>query len=567
MVVSEILSTQREKLMTKAYILSVDDEPQVLNAVNRDLRRHYQRDYRILKVGSGQEALDTLQQLKERNEPVALLLADHRMPGMTGTEFLTQAMKLYPEARRVLLTAYADTEAAITSINDIGLDYYLMKPWDPPEQNLYPVLDDLLQEWSSTVVMPYQGIRVAGTLWSPRSHDVKDFLSRNRIPYQWLDIEVNSDAKTLVEAVHQEKKGLPVVFMPDGSRLVSPTTKELAEAVGMRTEASEPYYDLIIIGGGPAGLGAAVYGGSEGLKTLLIDKSATGGQAGTSSRIENYLGFPKGLSGAELANRATAQAERFGVEILIPQEVVAVHVEEPYKYVTLVDGTKLSSKALVVATGVDVRRLQVPGVEGLEGAGVYYGAAMTEAANYADQHVFIVGGANSAGQGAMFFSRFASQVSMLVRGPSLTLSMSQYLIDQIEGTDNIDVRTNTEVVEVKGDERLTSIVLKNNVTGETTEEPAPALFVFIGAAAFTDMLEGVVERDAQGFIITGMDLIRDGKVIGGWNLKRQPFMHETSVPGIFAVGDVREGSVKRVASAVGEGAIAVSMVHQYLKTV
>jgi len=553
--------------MIKPFILSVDDEPQVLNAINRDLRRHYQRDYRILKAGSGKEALDTLQQLKERNDPVALFLVDHRMPGMTGTEFLAQAIKLYPEARRVLLTAYADTEAAITSINEIGLDYYLMKPWDPPEQNLYPVLDDLLQEWSSTVSMPYQGIRVAGTLWSPRSHDVKDFLSRNRIPYQWLDIEVNGEAKALVEGLHQEKKGLPVVFLPDGSQLVSPTMKELADSLGMRTEASAPYYDLIIIGGGPAGLGAAVYGGSEGLKTLLIDKSATGGQAGTSSRIENYLGFPKGLSGAELARRATAQAERFGVEILIPQEVVSVRVEEPYKYVTLADGNELSCKALVVATGVDVRRLQVPGIEGLEGAGVYYGAAMTEAANYADQHVSIVGGANSAGQGAMFFSRFASQVTMLVRGPSLALSMSQYLIDQIEGTDNIDVRTNTTVEEIKGDTRLTSLVLKNSKTGELTEEPTAALFVFIGATAHTDMLKDIVERNEQGFIITGQDLIHDGKISGGWKIDRQPFLHETSVPGVFAVGDVRNGSVKRVASAVGEGAIAVSMVHQYLKTV
>ncbi len=554
--------------MAKPYILSVDDEPQVLNAVNRDLRRYYQRDYRILKSSSGQEALATLEQLRERNEAVALLLADHRMPGMTGTEFLAEAMKLFPEARRVLLTAYADTEAAITSINAIGLDYYLMKPWDPPEQNLYPVLDDLLQEWSSTVTLPYQGIRVVGTLWSPQSHDIKDFLSRNRVPYQWLDMETNSEALALVENVQSDaKRRLPVVFLPEGEVLVGPETGELARAIGMQTEASAPYYDLIIIGGGPAGLGAAVYGGSEGLKTLMVDKSATGGQAGTSSRIENYLGFPKGLSGGELARRATAQAERFGVEMLIPQEVTAVRVEQPFKFITLVDGTEISCKALVVATGVDVRRLQVPGIENLEGAGVYYGAAMTEAANYAGQHVYIVGGANSAGQGAMFFSRFASQVTMLVRGPSLTLSMSQYLIDQIDGTSNIDVRTHTEVVEVKGEDRLSSIFLHNRETGETKEEPAAALFVFIGAAAYTEMLEGLVERNKQGFIITGPDLIRDNKIGGGWNIKRQPYMLETNVPGIFAVGDVRNGSVKRVASAVGEGAIAVSMVHQYLKTV
>jgi len=553
--------------MTKPYILSVDDEPQVLNAIVRDLRRQYQRDYRILKAGSGQEALDSLQQLRERSEAVALLLADHRMPNMTGTQFLAKAIKLFPEARRVLLTAYADTEAAITSINEIGLDYYLMKPWDPPEQNLYPILDDLLLEWSSTVTMPYQGIRVAGTLWSPHSHDVKDFLSRNRVPYQWLDIEATAEAKALVESVVEGAPDLPVVFLPDGGRLIGPSISELAHSLGMQTEASAPYYDLIIIGGGPAGLGAAVYGGSEGLETLLIDKSATGGQAGTSSRIENYLGFPKGLSGAELARRATAQAERFGVEILIPQEVVAVHIEEPYKFVTLADGKEINCKALVIATGVDVRRLHVPGAEAVEGAGVYYGAAMTEAANYAGQHVYIVGGANSAGQGAMFFSRYASQVTMLVRGPSLSLSMSQYLINQIEGTENIDVRTNTQVVEVKGDGRLESIVLENGDTGEVSEEPAAAMFVFIGAMAYTDMLEGIVERTERGFILTGQDLLNDPKLAKHWTLKRQPFMHETSVPGIFAVGDVREGSVKRVASAVGEGAIAVSMVHQYLKTV
>ena len=553
--------------MSKPYILSVDDEPQVLNAINRDLRRQYQKDYRVLKAGSGQEALTTLRQLKDRNDPVALLLSDHRMPEMTGTEFLEEAVRLFPEARRVLLTAYADTEAAITSINTIGLDYYLMKPWDPPEQNLYPILDELLNEWASTVTLPYQGIRVAGTLWSPHSHDVKDFLSRNRIPYQWLDIEINSEAKKLVDEAQDGSRGLPVVFLPDGTRLISPSTTELAAAVGMRTEASAPFYDLIIIGGGPAGLGAAVYGGSEGLNTLMIDKSATGGQAGTSSRIENYLGFPKGLSGAELARRATAQAERFGVEILIPQEVIAVRVEQPYKYVSLADGTEIGTKALVVATGVDVRRLDLPGVAALEGAGIYYGAALTEAANFAGEHVYVVGGANSAGQGAMFFSRYAGQVTMLVRGPSLTESMSQYLIDQIDGTENIDVLTNTNVVEVKGKDRLEGLVLHNSESDRTWEVSTPALFVFIGARAYTEMLEGVVERDVQGFIKTGQSLLQDDHVIGGWNLKRQPYLLETSCPGLFAAGDVRDGSVKRVASAVGEGAIAVSLVHQYLKTV
>jgi len=553
--------------MAKPFILSVDDEPQVLNTINRDLRRHFGKDYRIIKAGSGQEALDTLRQLKQRNDPVALFLADQRMPGMIGTEFLTAAMKLYPDARKVLLTAYADTEAAIASINTIGLDHYLMKPWDPPEQHLYPVLDDLLEDWWATVPVPYDGIRVAGTLWSPNSHNVKDFLSRNRIPYQWLDIENDSEADALVAELQKDQPGLPVVFLPDGQTLVSPDNTTLARAMGMRTEASEPFYDLIIIGGGPAGLGAAVYGGSEGLKTLMIDKAATGGQAGTSSRIENYLGFPKGVSGADLARRATAQAERFGVEILIPQEAKAIRVEDPYKFITLADGTEVGCKALVIATGVTVNRLQVPGVEKLEGAGVYYGAAMTEAANYRGQHVYVVGGANSAGQGTMFFSRYASQITMLVRGSSLARGMSQYLVDQIEATPNIDVLTRTQVVEVRGDEGLKSIVLHNQDTDKTWEVPTPAIFVFIGASAHTDMLEGLVERNNKGFVITGQDLIKDGKIAGGWKQKRQPFMLETSVPGIFAVGDVRHSSVKRVASAVGEGAIGVSLVHRYLKTV
>ncbi|UCC53029.1 MAG: FAD-dependent oxidoreductase, partial [Anaerolineaceae bacterium] len=469
--------------MVKPFILSVDDELQVLNAVNRDLRGHYRKDYRIVKASSGQEALDTLTQLKQRNDPVALLVADQRMPGMTGTEFLTEALKLYPDARRVLLTAYADTEAAITSINTIGLDHYLKKPWDPPEQNLFPVLDDLLDDWWANVPVPYDGIRVAGTLWSPSSHRVKDFISRNRIPYQWLDIEVDSEAKAIVDEVHKEQRGLPVVFMPEGQVLVNPNNTELAQAIGMQTEASEPMYDLIIIGAGPAGLGAAVYGGSEGLKTLMIDKAATGGQAGTSSRIENYLGFPKGLSGADLARRATAQAKRFGVEILIPQEAVSLRVDDPYKFVTLSDGTEVGCKALVIATGVTVRRLQVPGVESLEGAGIYYGAALTEAANYRGRHVFVVGGANSAGQGAMFFSRYASKVTMLVRGSSLAKGMSQYLVEQIGATANIEVLTRVQVVEAKGEDRLEALVLYSQDRDETWEMPAAAVFVFIGATA------------------------------------------------------------------------------------
>jgi thioredoxin reductase (NADPH) len=552
--------------MPRATILIVDDEPQVLNAVERDLRRHFRSDYRIVKARSGAEALAAVQQLKQRNAPLALLLADQRMPGMSGVEFLAEAGKFYPEARKALLTAYADTEAAIASINRIGLDYYLMKPWDPPEQHLYPVLDDLLNKWQVSVELPYDGIRVAGTLWSARSHDVKDFLSRNQVPYQWLDIEQDETARLLVEVANQGAHRLPVVFFPDGTTLIQPSHRELAKKIGWQTHAAHPFYDLVIVGGGPAGLAAAVYGGSEGLRTILIERQAPGGQAGTSSRIENYLGFPRGLSGAELAQRATIQARRFGVEILTAQQVEAVRMADPYRYVLLDDGTELSCHALIVATGVTTRQLAVPGADRLSGAGVYYGAALTEAAYYRDGDVFVVGGANSAGQGAMFFSRFARQVTMLVRGKSLAATMSHYLIDQIAGTENIDVCTRTEVTAVHGDTRLEGISIVDRETGTEKTVPAAALFVFIGAAPHTNVVAGVVARDPTGFILTGNHLSRGGQG-GGWPLKRDPFMLETSVPGIFAAGDVRHGSIKRVASAVGEGAIAVAMVHQYLKTV
>lgn len=559
--------------MAKPIIMTVDDEPQVLNAVERDLRRHFRSEYRIIKVGSGSEALEVVRQLKQRNDPVALFLADQRMPHVSGTEFLAQAMKLYPDARKVLLTAYADTEAAIASINTIGLDHYLLKPWDPPEQNLYPVLDDLLSDWWQTTPPPFDGIRVAGTLWSPKSHDVKDFLARNRIPYLWLDIDQDAVACELVDATLASQGGaaaarrLPVVFLPNGETLVEPDLRTLAEKVGLRTQATQPFYDLIVVGAGPAGLGAGVYGASEGLRTLMIDKQATGGQAGTSSRIENYLGFPKGLSGADLAQRATAQATRLGCEILTTQEAVKVRVEDPIRYVLLADGTELSCKALIIATGVTVRRLDAPGVDRLTGAGVYYGAALTEAANYRGQPVFVVGGANSAGQGAMFFSRYASQVTMLVRGPGLEATMSQYLIDQIRGTPNIDVQVHTEVVEAHGAERLEGLTLRNNISGESWHAPAAALFLFIGAAPHSELVAGVVERNSAGFILTGQDLLRGDKKPLGWKLSRTPYLLETSVPGIFAAGDVRQNAVRRVASAVGEGAIAVSLVHQYLKTV
>jgi thioredoxin reductase (NADPH) len=553
--------------MPKPIILTVDDEPQVLNAIERDLRQHYGGEYRVVKAGSGVEALEAVRQLKGRNAPLALFLADQRMPTMSGTEFLAEARKLYPEARKVLLTAYADTQAAIESINTIGLDHYLMKPWDPPEQTLYPVLDDLLSDWLATVPVPYDGIRVAGILWSPSCHRVKDFLARNRIPYQWLDIEKDEEARTLVEGLNPGGHRLPVVFFPDGDVLVEPDNLALAEKCSLQTQATQPFYDVIIVGAGPAGLGAAVYGASEGLNTLMIDREATGGQAGTSSRIENYLGFPKGLSGADLAQRATAQARRLGAEILTAQEVTGVRVEDAYRFVTLGDGTELGCRALVIATGVTVRQLDVPGVHALSGAGVYYGAALTEAANYRDQHVFVVGGANSAGQGAMFFSRYASQVTILARGSALEKGMSQYLVDQIYATENIQVLTRTEVVEAIGTDRLEAIIIVNKDTGETQTLPAAAMFLFIGAVPHSDLVAGVVERNSAGFILTGQDLNHDGRRPKDWKLKRDPYLLETSVPGIFAAGDVRQGAVRRVASAVGQGAIAISLVHQYLKTV
>jgi len=552
--------------MSKPVILIVDDDAQVVNAVERDLRRQYRREYRIIKAFSPTEALETVRRMKQRNDPVALFLVDQRMPEMGGTDFLAEAMKFYPDARKALLTAYADTEAAIAAINNVGLDYYLMKPWDPPEQNLYPILDDLLSDWQASAQIPYEGIRVAGTLWSSSSHTVKDFLARSQIPYQWLDIERDAETRELVEAINEDRRRLPVVFFPDGSILVDPDITELAEKAGLRTQASHPFYDLIIVGAGPAGLAAAVYGASEGLKTLLIDKETTGGQAGTSSRIENYLGFPKGVSGGDLARRATAQATRLGAEILTAQAVERIRVEDIYRIVTLHDGTELSCLALIVATGVTVRELDVPGIAGLNGAGVYYGAALTEAAHYKGEHVYVIGGANSAGQGAMFFSRYANKVTMLVRS-ALSKSMSRYLIEQIDGTDNIEVLLHTEVTEAHGSDRLEAITYKNNDTGETHRVPTPAMFLFIGAVPHTGAVEGVVELSDAGFILTGPDLTRNGQRFKKWPLRRDPYLMETSVPGIFAAGDVRHGVIRRVASAVGQGSAAVSFVHEYLKLV
>jgi len=552
-------------MVTKPVILTVDDDPEVLQAVARDLRRQYGDRFRIVRAESGVSALETVQKLKLQNEPIALFLADQRMPQMGGVEFLAKAIGLYPEAKRALLTAYADTDAAIQSINMAHLDYYLLKPWDPPED---PVLDDLLDDWLAAFRPPFEGIRVLGHRWSPLSHQVKDFLARNQVPYQWLDIEQDHSITTklleCVESTHG-KPELPLVLFPDGTQLSQPSSLAIAEKIGLKTRAERPFYDLAIVGGGPAGLAAAVYGASEGLATVLVERQAPGGQAGSSSRIENYLGFPVGLSGADLARRAVTQARRFGVEILTPQEVVGVNVQDTYRILQLADGSEISCHALLVATGVSYRRLTVPGAEALTGAGIYYGAAMTEAIACQGEDVYLVGGANSAGQAAMHFSKYANQVIMLVRGASLATSMSQYLIDQIASTSNIKVCTGCSVVEVAGTDHLEKIVIANSNTGEKETVAARSLFIFIGASPKTDWLHGIVERDAQGFILTGADLLlNDGQLPKSWPLTRPPFLLETSVPGIFAAGDVRSTSVKRVASGVGEGSIAVQFVHRYL---
>ena len=559
-------------MANKPVLFAIDDDPEVLRAVERDLRRRYARGrngdgYRVLRANSADSALDTLGQLKLRGDTVALFLVDQRMPRTTGVEFLEETRDLYPEAKKVLLTAYADTDAAIKAINDIGLDYYLQKPWDPPEENLYPVLDDLLGDWRSHYRPPFEGIRVVGNRWSPGSHAIKDFLARNRVPYQWQDVEVSEEAWQLVSQADGGEPRLPLVVFPDGTYLEAPENVEVAEKVGLRTRAERPFYDLIIVGGGPSGLAAAVYGASEGLKTVLIEREAPGGQAGTSSRIENYLGFPAGLSGADLSQRAVAQARRFEVEILTPQEVAEVRVEDPYRVVRLADGTEISCHALLITTGVSYRKLEVPGVERLAGAGVYYGAAMTEALSCKDEDVYIVGGANSAGQAAMYFSQHARKVVILCRSGDLRKGMSEYLVKQIEDTPNIEVRVNSGVAAAFGEDHLERLTIKNSKTGDEETASARSLFIFIGAAPKTEWLDGVVERDERGFILSGPDLIRDGKRPKNWTEDRDPYLLETSVPGIFVAGDVRYGSVKRVASGVGEGSIAVQFIHRYLAKV
>jgi len=554
--------------MAKPVLLTVDDDPEVLRSIERDLRRQYGDRYRVLRADSGHAALETLRQLKTRNDPVALLLADQRMPQLDGVGFLSAAMELYPGSKRALLTAYADTDAAIRAINEVKIHHYLLKPWDPPEEQLYPVIDDLLDDWLSHYRPPFEGLRVLGNRWSPRSYEIREFLARNQIPYQWLDVEsAEPEIRQLVESLGEEVLNIPLVLFADGTRLATPSNTELATRVGLRMRAEMPFYDLAIVGGGPAGLAAGVYGASEGLKTIIIEREAPGGQAGLSSRIENYLGFPSGLSGGDLARRAVTQAQRFGVEIIAPQEVMGLRIDGPYRVLKLADGSEISCHALLIATGVQWRSLDVPGMKQLQGAGVYYGAGPAEAIACKGEDVYIVGGANSAGQAAMYFSKYARRVVMLVRGDSLANSMSRYLIDQIRQTPNIAVEFHTEVVEAHGENRLEAISIRCGDSGQVDRVPTSALFIFIGAVPRTDWLDGIVERDERGFILSGAELVHSSQRPKGWTLDRDPGLLETNVPGVFVVGDVRRGSVKRVASGVGEGSIAVQFIHQYLAKV
>ena len=570
------MATQRRLLLDgrhnvgKPILLSVDDDSDVLRAVERDLRSQYGAQYRVMASDSPEGALDLLNELKVRNDSVALLLADQRMPRMDGVEFLQQAMGIFPSAKRALLTAYADTSAAISAINRASINYFFLKPWDPPAEHLYPQLDDLLDDWQASYRPTFEGIRLLGTRWSRRSYELRDFLARNHIPYQWIDVELSTndpETKQLLEALGLEAASLPVVLFPDGTKLLESVPADVAQKVGLRTRAQTSFYDLAIVGGGPAGLAAAVYGASEGLKTVMIEREAPGGQAGMSSRIENYLGFPTGLSGGDLARRAVVQAQRFGVEILAPQEAVGVRTEGPYRIVKLVDSGEISCHALMIATGVQWRRLDAPGIAKLQGAGIYYGGGAADAPSYKDEIVYVVGGANSAGQAAMNFSRYAERVVILVRGDSLSSTMSRYLIDQIQQTPNIQIWTHASVAEVHGETHLEEISVLCSDTGKVERVPASAMFVFIGALPRTDWLADVVERDERGFLLTGPDLMRDGQRAKGWTLERDPFLLETNVPGIFAVGDVRHGSIKRVASSVGEGSVAVQFIHQYLSKV
>ena len=549
--------------MTKPVILTIDDDPMVLSAIDRDLRKKYGPDYRIVPINIASAALDFTRQLHERDEAVALFLVDQRMPNMTGVEFLEQARPLFPEARKVLLTAYADTEAAIQAINKTGLDYYLMKPWDPPEERLYPVLDELLAEWKSSASLPYEGIRLAGTLWSPESHAVRDFLSRHLIPYQWLDVDNDPKARRMLEGHNGKELKIPALFFPDGVIMTNPSLRELADKVGLKTQASLPYYDLVVIGSGPAGLSAAVYASSEGLSCLVVERQAPGGQAGSSPRIENYLGFPNGISGSELTRRAMIQARRLGAEILSTQEVCRITPQGAYHIVALNDGSEISCRAVLLATGASFHTLRMPGAESLNGAGVYYSAAYTEARSYQDKDVFVVGGANSAGQGALYLSRFASKVTLIVRGK---LSAARYLVDQLYENEKIEILLNTDLIDVRGNGKLEEIVVKNTLSGEMQTLKGSAMFVFIGVRPQSEFVASLVQHDDKGYVFTGPDLLVEGHRPEGWSLSRDPYLLETSVPGIFAAGDVRYGTRHRVAAAVSEGGLAVALIREYLKS-
>lgn len=553
--------------MAKPVIWTVDDDPDVLRAVERDLRRQYANRYRIMAADSGPSALAGTEQLKLRNEDVALFLVDQRMPKMSGVEFLEKALKLFPDAKRALLTAYADTDAAIRAINNVKIDHYLMKPWDPPEERLYGIVDDMLDDWQASYHPVFDGVRVVGHKWSPAAMRIRDFFGRNFIPYQWLDIEKDEAAKQLMTSSKVERTSLPLVVFRDGSFLACPTFAQVAAKLGLKTRAEQPLYDLVVVGGGPAGLAAAVYAAADGLKTLLIERDAPGGQAGLSSRIENYLGFPTGLSGGDLARRAVAQARRFGVEIIAPQEVMGVRIETPTRVLKLSDQSEVITRAMIIATGIYYRKLNIPGVDRLLGAGVFYYAPMSEAFSQRDGNVYIVGGANSAGQAAMYFSKFARQVTMVVRGEALSVTMSQYLEDQIKATGNIAVKLNSNVLEVRGTECCEELVIENSKSGEKETVPATGLLIYAGAIPQTEWLADLVERDAQGYVISGQHLLqREIRRPKGWNVDRDPYYLETSVPGIFVAGDVRHLSPKGVTSGVGEGAMAVKLVHQYLST-
>jgi thioredoxin reductase (NADPH) len=544
----------------RPVILTIDDEPEVLRAVQRDLRARYASDYQVLAASGGQEAIEVIEDLQLRDTPLALILADQRMPSVTGVDVLRASLSSFPNAKKALLTAYADTDAAISAINDVGLDHYIMKPWDPPDVKLYPILDDLLSDWQAGYRPTFEGLRILGQEWSKEAFELKAFLAMNQIPYRSVTVDVDEEAEQLMASAEASISDLPLVLFPDGDPLKKPTTDEIAARIGLQIHASEPAYDVAIVGAGPAGLAAAVYGASEGLKTLLIEASAPGGQAAQSTLIENYLGFPKGISGADLARRAYSQATRLGAEILVPATVVKVERKDPYKIVHFADGSEITAKALIITSGVEYRRLTAEGLDELTGTGVYYGTSNIEAAQHRKQPMFVVGGGNSAGQAALFLTRFTDSVTIVIRGADLKATMSQYLIEHLEANEAVSLLPRSQVMEARGDTHLRSIVIRNRDTKEEREYDAGALFIFIGQRAHTDWLKGLVQLDDRGFVRSGLDL----EPLEGWNVERDPLPLETSVPGIFVAGDVRHGSIRRVAGATGEGSTAIRFVHQHL---